>query len=336
MFDWNDLRYFLELTRRGRLGPTAKRLQVDHSTVARRIAELEKALNAKLFERTLTGFVPTEIGRRLLAYTETIEQSALAICNNAGPQAGLGGTVRLATMEGLASFYLASRLVEFQVQYPRITVELITSAQLLSITRREAEVSLSFVRPTGPRLVIQKAGEVDLKLYGAEAYLRRRGEPKSPDELRHHLFVDYVEDQVQIQEVRWLLDAIERPHVVFRSTSMVSQQNAAAAGMGLVVLPSFLGVHDLRLKPLLVDQLSIRRDIWLATHEDLRFLERVKALVAFVKKIIAKDRDFLEGRTASADIVTTSPAQIAGPDEKNGAGAVEGEVYRGMDRRRRA
>jgi DNA-binding transcriptional LysR family regulator len=335
MFDWNDLRYFLELTRRGRLGPTAKRLQVDHSTVARRIAELEKALNAKLFERTLTGFVPTEIGRRLLAYTETIERNALSICDNAGPQAGLDGTVRLATMEGLASFYLASRLVEFQGQYPRTTIELITSAQLLSLTRREADVSLSFVRPTGPRLVIQKAGELDLKLYGAESYLRRHGEPRSADDLRHHLFVDYVEDQVQIQEVRWLLDAIERPHVVFRSTSMVSQQNAAAAGMGLVVLPSFLGVHDMRLKPLLVDQLSIRRDIWLATHEDLRFLERVKALVAFIKKVIAKDRDFLEGRTNSTGTAAASPAHIAGIGEKRGA-ALEEETYDGMDRRRRA
>lgn len=335
MFDWNDLRYFLELTRRGRLGPTAKRLQVDHSTVARRIAELEKALNAKLFERTLTGFVPTEIGRRLLAYTETIEQNALAICDNAGPQAGLDGTVRLATMEGLASFYLASRLVEFQVQYPRITVELITSAQLLSLTRREAEVSLSFVRPTGPRLVIQKAGEFDLRLYGAESYLRRHGEPRSADDLRHHLFVDYVEDQVQIQEVRWLLDAIERPHVVFRSTSMVSQQNAAAAGMGLVVLPSFLGIHDMRLKPLLVDQLSIRRDIWLATHEDLRFLERVKALVTFIKKALAKDRDFLEGRTSSTSTPPASPAYIAGIREKRDA-ALEEEIYGETDCRRRA
>jgi DNA-binding transcriptional LysR family regulator len=206
----------------------------------------------------------------------------------------------------------------------------------LSLTRREADVSLSFVRPSGPRLVIQKAGEVDLKLYGAESYLRQHGEPKSPDELRHHLFVDYVEDQVQIQEVRWLLDAIERPHVVFRSTSMVSQQNAAAAGMGLVVLPSFLGAHDTRLKPLLVDRLSIRRDIWLATHEDLRFLERVKTLVSFIKKTIAKDRDFLEGRTTLTGANAFGPGHIAGLCEKRGTAALQEKTYISMGRRSRA
>jgi DNA-binding transcriptional LysR family regulator len=296
-FDWNDLRYFLELMRTGRLGPTAKRLQVDHSTVGRRVTELEKALGAKLFDRTLTGFVPTESGRRVLAYAEEVERNALAIIESAVYPTQLAGTVRLATMEGLASFYLAPRLVEFYESQPGIVVELVTSAQLLNLTRREADVSLSFVRPTGPRLITQKVGQVDLKLYGAESYFRQHGEPKSIADLRHHFFVDYIEDQVQIGAVRWLLDAIKSPTVVFRSTSMISQRNAAAAGMGLVMLPSFLGVQDTRFRPLLVDQTAIKRDIWLATHEDLRSMARVKALTTFIKKRIAEDRDFLDGRT---------------------------------------
>ena len=151
MFDWNDLRYFLELARQGRLAPAAKRLEVDHSTVGRRIAELEKALDAKLFDRTPTGFSLTEAGQRLLAHAEAMEANSLAIGENVGKGAALSGNVRLATMEGLASFYLASRLAEFYGSHPGITVDLITSTQLLSLTKREADVSLSFIRPSGSR-----------------------------------------------------------------------------------------------------------------------------------------------------------------------------------------
>ncbi|HEU4661364.1 MAG TPA: LysR family transcriptional regulator [Pseudolabrys sp.] len=301
MLDWDDLRYFLELMRRGRLGPAAKRLNVDHSTVGRRVAKLEKTLNAKLFERALTGFVPTAIGRQILAQAEAMERTAIAVLENSDYMPNMGGTVRVATMEGLASFYLASRFAEFHKIHPEIIVELVTSTQLLSLTRREADISVSFVRPTGPRLIVNKSGQVDLKIYAAESYLQKHGEPQSVSDLQKHVFIDYVEDQIQIEQVRWLLDAIPEPNVVFRSTSAISQRNAAAAGIGLVMLPSFLAANDARLKPILVNELSVKREIWLATHEDLRLMGRVKAVTTFLKKVIARDRAFLDGRTTVSD-----------------------------------
>jgi DNA-binding transcriptional LysR family regulator len=296
MFDWNDLTYFLEVARQGRLGSAAKRLHVDHTTVGRRIAELEKMLNVKLFDRTPNGFVLTEAGHRLLTHAESIENTALTIADNAGQPAALAGTVRLATMEGIASFYLAPRLIDFHARHPDIMVELVTATQLLNLTKREADISLSFVRPSGSRVIVRKIGRFDLRLYGAPSYLRQHGTPKSVAELENHIFVDYIDDLVQIPAVRWLRDAIQHPHVVFRSTSMISQQNAAAAGVGLVVLPSFLGARDACLQPLLVDQLSIKRDLWLSVHEDLRNMARVKALTNFITELVKRDQDFLDGR----------------------------------------
>lgn len=294
MFDWNDLRFFLELARQGRLAPAAKRLRVDNSTVGRRIAELEKALNTKLFDRTQTGFVLTEAGHALLAHAEAVEVKALAISERAGGSATLSGSVRLATMEGLASFYLAERLVEFHRTHPGIMVELVTSAQLLNLTKREADVSLSFVHPAGSRLIVKKVGRVDLCLYGSPAYLARHGMPRSIDDLKQHRFVAYIDDLIHIDEVKWLFDAIDDPNVVFRSTSMIAQHNAAAAGMGLVMSPSFLGLRDARLTLVEIEGLSVKRDLWLATHEDLRYMARVKAVMDFVKRIIRRDEAFLD------------------------------------------
>jgi DNA-binding transcriptional LysR family regulator len=296
MFDWNDLRYFLELARQGRLAPAAKRLQVDHSTVGRRIAELEKSLNAKLFDRAPSGFVLTEAGHRLLAHAESIEVNTIAIAENAGRSAALSGSVRLATMEGLASFYLAPRLADFHESHPGITVELITSTQLLNLTKREADVSLSFVRPTGSRLIVREIGRVDLRLYGAPSYLEQHGTPRSLDDLRNHRFVAYIDDLVQISEVLWLYDAIQDPNVVFRSTSMIAQHNAAAAGLGLVMSPSFIAVGDTRLRSLAIEGLSVKRDLWLSTHEDFRYMARVTELMEFIRKRVEADQGFLDGR----------------------------------------
>jgi DNA-binding transcriptional LysR family regulator len=295
MFDWNDLRYFLELARQGRLAPAARRLQVDQSTVGRRIAELEKSLNTQLFHRAPSGYVLTEAGHRLLGYAESIEVNTIAIAENAGHSAAPTGTVRLATMEGLASFYVAPRLVEFHKSHPGILVELIISTQLLNLTKREADVSLSFVRPTGPRLIVRRIGQVDLRLYGAPAYLEQHGTPRSLEDLRTHRFVAYIDDLVQIREVLWLYDAIEEPNVVFRSTSMISQHNAAAAGLGLVMSPSFIAAGDSRLRPLRIEGLSVKRELWLSTHEDFRYMARVKAVMEFLRERVERDQALLDG-----------------------------------------
>jgi DNA-binding transcriptional LysR family regulator len=293
MFDWNDLRYFLELARQGRLAPAAKRLEVDHSTVGRRIAELEKALEAKLFERTPGGFSLTEAGQRLLAHAEAVEARSIAIAENVGQAAALSGSVRLATMEGLASFYLAPRLADFYASHPGITVELIISTQLLSLTKREADVSLSFIRPTGSRLIVKQIGTVGVHLYAAAAYLARHGTPRSLDDLKNHRFVAYIDELVQIPEVLWLYDAIKEPSVVFRSTSMIAQHNAAAAGLGLVMSPSFIAAGDSRLHPVPIEGLTVRRELWLSTHEDFRDILRVKALMDFIKEAVERDQGAL-------------------------------------------
>ena len=78
-FDWDDLRYFLAVARAGRLTAAARRLGADHTTVSRRLASLEAALQAKLFERKPQGYSLTEQGERLLEKAETMESQAMAV-----------------------------------------------------------------------------------------------------------------------------------------------------------------------------------------------------------------------------------------------------------------
>jgi len=297
-FDWSDLVFFLELARQGRLVPAAKRLRADHTTVSRRVAELERGLNFKLFDRGANGFVLTDVGQKLFKYAEAIESSALAIEENvAGIASEPTGDVRVATMEGIGSFYLAPRMPILRQLFPEIRVELVTERHLISLTKREADISVSFAQMTGPRLISEAVGTFQLRLYASPQYLDRMVEPRSIEDLDRYEFVDYIDDFVSISQVRWLHDVLVQSRVVFRSSSMVAQHNAAAAGLGMVLLPSFSAAEDARLRPVLIDQVSVMRSIWLTLHEDHQYLSRIKAVKSFLKKIISDDQQFLNGLT---------------------------------------
>jgi DNA-binding transcriptional LysR family regulator len=294
MFNWNDLVFFLELARQGRLMPAARRLKVDHTTVSRRISELEKDLAIKLFERKPDGFVLTEDGHRLLAIAEKMEVLGLSVMETIkSAPSEPSGRVRLATMEGIAAYYLTEKLAEFNALHPDILVELVTERHLINLTKREADVSISFVPPVGPRLDVRKAGTFKLGLFGSAAYLARRGTPARIEDLPAHDFVDYVVDLVAIAKVHWLLDVLEPEHVVFRSSSMAAQQNAIVAGRGLGLLPYFSAKKEPRLVPVLGREVRVERNLYVTVHEDIQFMGRVRALTRFLFSLFQEDAAYL-------------------------------------------
>jgi DNA-binding transcriptional LysR family regulator len=301
MFNWNDLVFFLELARQTRLMPAARRLKVDHTTVSRRISELEKDLAVRLFERKPDGFVLTEDGHRLLAIAEKMEVLGLSVVETikAVPSEP-SGRVRLATMEGIAAYYLTGKLVEFNTLHPQILVELVTERHLINLTKREADVSISFVPPVGPRLDVRKAGAFRLGLFASTDYLSRRGSPKTIEELPAHDFVDYIVDLVAIAKVHWLLDVLEPEHVVFRSSSMAAQQNAVIAGRGIGLLPYFSAKTDPRLISVLGREVRVERDLFITVHEDIQFMGRVRALTRFLFSLFEKDAAYLNELSENA------------------------------------
>jgi DNA-binding transcriptional LysR family regulator len=294
LFDWNDFVFFLELARQGRLAPVARRLKVDHTTVSRRIAELEKDLSVKLFDRNRDGFVLTEKGHRLFDIAERVEQEAASVEPAMGADnAAAAGRVRVVAMEGIGAFFLAQRFAELSARHPGITIELVTERHIISLTKREADIFISFVHPTGPKLAVKKLGSFRLTLYASREYLDRRGIPKDRAELAAHTFVDYVEDLIAIQPVHWLLDVLDPTNVAFRSSSMHAQQQAVASGAGIGLLPLFSAKGDRRLIPVLPDQVKVYRDVFHSVHEDLQFMARVRTVSRHLVHVFERDDAFL-------------------------------------------
>ncbi len=296
-FDWNDLTYFLDLARQRQLAAVGKRLKADSTTVGRRIRHLEAQLGAKLFTRTRKGFVLTDAGQRLLLHAEGMEAKAREVeaAFGASGNERLSGTVRVGTMEALGSLYLAQRLAPFHARHPNILIELVTASNWINLTKREADILISFPRPNGLRLTCEKIGEFQLRLYASHDYIARRGDPQSMAELDRHDFIDYIGDLIQISAVRWLSDVIRKPRVVFRSSSLVAQYHAACAGIGIAMLPSFVAARDPRLAVVMTGRLAVSRDFWLSVHQDLQHTARIGEVSKFLKGMIQTDQPFLNG-----------------------------------------
>ncbi|MCF8474640.1 MAG: LysR family transcriptional regulator [Emcibacter sp.] len=296
MYDWNDLRFFLELSRQGRLITTARKLHVDHTTVSRRIAALEEQLDARLFDKSPSGYKLTDAGLRLLPFAEQIEtQSNKLYQEISGKDTRLSGTVRLAAPEGLGAHIIAHNLQQFRVKHPDIELELMAESRRTSLSKREADIAITLARPDSGRVIAWKLCNYRLRLYGSKKYLAQHPAIKKMDDLGHHNFISYIDDLIELPGLRFLDQVIKDPHVIFRSTNVMAQYNAVLDGIGLSMIHCFMADQDARLTPILPDDIFIDREYWLVVHEDLRHVARVDAVCRFLTKLLKESHNLMMG-----------------------------------------
>ena len=296
IFDWNDVRFFLELSRKGRLTEVAKALKVDHTTVSRRVLALEEKLDAKLFEATSRGFVLTEAGERLLPQAEQMESASASIQDMVGGEnQTLTGTVRLGVPEGFGSQFLANELAAFRNLHPKIELEFVANDRFVSLSKREADLSITLARPKSGRLVSRKLTDYRLRLYASRDYLVSHSPIKTVEDLRNHSFISYIEELVPDPQLLYLSDIISNPTVGLKSSSIVFQFQATLAGAGISILHCFAADDYPELVSLLPDKVSIERSYWLNTPEDIHDLARIKAVSDFLSDIVERQGKKLMG-----------------------------------------
>ena len=296
MYDWNDLKFFLALSRQGKLVRAAARLHVDHTTVSRRIAALEKQLDVRLFDKSPNGYQLTDAGLRLLPLAEEIETRSNRLYREiAGKDARLSGTVRVATPEALGSQVIARHITEFKREHPDIEIELVAETRRMSLSKREADIAISFSRPDSGRLIAWKLCDYRLRLYASSDYLANYPPITAVEDLAQHDFVSYIEDLIEMPELRFFDNTIKNAHVVFRSTNVSAQFNAILDGLGLGLVHCFMAQRESRLQVVLPQQVSVERTYWLLVHEDLRHVARIDAVCQFLTRILGQDPALMMG-----------------------------------------
>ena len=293
-YDWSDLQTFLEVARELNVAAAAERLNVDVTTVRRRLAALQASTGLSLFVKNGRTLQLTNDGQRILSIALGMEDFEKGIARDVTDAArDLVGVVRVSTMEGFGSMYLAPRLSEFASKHPKLSIELVSSQHILNLADREADISLNMVRPQRGRLMVRKASQFGVGLYGAPSYLKKVGKPVQLSDLDDHFFVTYVDELVSVPHVRWLPDVVKEPRTRFTSTSIIGQYEAAVSGAGLAMLPHFMVARRPGLTRVMPAEINLVRDWWLVVHQDLQTVPRIRAVTDYITSVMRRDSKLL-------------------------------------------
>jgi molybdate transport repressor ModE-like protein len=297
MFDWDDLKSFLAVARAGSTLAASQVLGVSHTTVARRIANLERNLGASLLERGQTGSTLTAAGRELIAEAEVMEGAAARLAGQATSTArALGGTLRFSTTELVANTAVIPALADFRDAYPDIQVDLVITDRLLDLEAGEADVAIRTAQTLkGSALIGRKIADHASALFASRDYIERRGMPKCVEDLAEHDLVGLVTDGREIASVTWLMQQAGPGAVVTRSNSMASLVQSVRAGLGIGVLPTTLADLDADLLRCSTTLAGADASSWILTRRELRHTPRVRAFIDFmVPRLQRQDRQWEE------------------------------------------
>lgn len=303
MLDWNDLRYFLAVSREGSTLSAGRSLRVSQTTVARRISALEGALGVPLFEKRQAGYALTPAGAEIVRLAEEVEISVSRFADAAAAQSrDIRGTVKLTTEEVYAITLLAPILRELHEQHPEILIELDTSQKLRDLGAGEADISLRSTKgveqTTG--LVGRKLCIDDWTLYCSREYAARHGVPTSLAELKEHAFIGGGGGHLWIHYQAWLRELGLESQVAMHHTTSGGLLSGVRSGVGIAVLPAVVGDGDPDLIRCIPPRTQHGRTLWLFTHERCRHTPRVRTVIDFLYQRLSRHVRQLEEQRAAA------------------------------------
>jgi len=287
--DWDLLQSFLAVARTGKLTLAARRARIDHSTLSRRLTALEAALGTRLFDRRPSGYTLTEQGERLLRRAEAMESTVLAIQSDVGQSSTrISGTVRIGAPDGFGTAILAPLAGRLSSLHPDLDVDLVATPRSFSLSRREADIVIGLSRPAHGRLHARLLTDYELGLYASRAAEGLWRDVRSADDLAGRPFISYIDDLIFAPELDYLPSISKAIVPRIRSSNLVAQLQATAAGAGLCVLPCFLADGDPRLARVLPRQVRLIRTFWMIVHSDLRDLARIRTTCDFIAEEVSR------------------------------------------------
>jgi DNA-binding transcriptional LysR family regulator len=288
--NWDDVRIFLAIARAGQILGAAKRLGLNHATVARRLTALELDLKAQLFTRRPSGTELTRAGEDFLLAAERMEAEMLAARALVGDASiSISGTVRVGAPDGFGVAFLAPRLGKLTKLHPDLNIELVPVPRSFSLSRREADIAITVERPEQGRLVASRLVDYRLGLYASKDYITEHGAPQTIDDLSGHQLVGYVEDLLASPSLAYASEISRdfRPH--FGVSSALGQVEAVRAGAGIGILHTFIARTYVELVPVLPER-EIQRAYFTVVHESMRSLRRIATVVQFIQEAVERER----------------------------------------------
>jgi len=290
----DDLLVLLAVARDGRYTSAAARLGLNHTTVARRIEALERALGGRVLARATAGWVLTPLGEQAVIAAEGVEQAMRALSPGA---AALQGVIRVSATDGFSGFIAAPAIVAVRRRHPDVSLEIVAATRRAAQHRMGVDLEVVVGRPHVHRAEAIHLADYVLGLYASRAFLERRGTPRSPAELTGAPLVYFIESMLQVDA----LDEARRPTRgmadAVSSTNVYVHVDATRAGAGFGLLPAFLADPHDDLVRVLPDEIEQRLPYWLVCRPEALRQPTVIAFITALRERIAEVGDDLLGRT---------------------------------------
>ncbi len=295
MLSWDDFRYVKAIADNRSLGGAALALGVNHSTVFRRLGQIEKQLGSRLFERGRGGYALTACGEEMVALAQRMDEDIVAYERKVtGHDLRPSGELRITTSDTVLMHLLTHVLADFRCAYPEIVLDVVVSNQILNLSKRDADVAIrATCQPPPEALYGRRAAQIVWAVFGPAAMAGTAFDPTIDS--RRHDWVAVNNSGSLAMVSKWLKDHVgTEQRLIYRLNTMLGVAEAVADGMGLALLPCFIGATVPGLTRLSPPLRELASELWLLTHPDLSNTARVRAFLDFCCAEIAKRRNLFE------------------------------------------
>jgi DNA-binding transcriptional LysR family regulator len=287
--NWDDLRMFLAVARAGSISSGARRLDLQHSTVSRRMRKLEQDLGVRLFDKVSSGYALTTAGKHLMQAAAHMEQEVLAVDGTlSGKDLKPSGPLRVTAIGNMATTVLMPMFTSFSRQYPDVSFHLMVSNSDVSLAQREADVAIRLTDTPTDTLIGKRVVTVSSAVYGGREYVgklrKEGGEP------------EWLGVECCGFHRSWTRQACgDQPHRFHVDDTLLTQA-ALREGMGVSILPCFMGDPDPLLARYAEPQPEWDLGLWILLHPDLKRTARVLVFRDYMMDAIKARSRLFEGR----------------------------------------
>ncbi|MGX5732687.1 LysR family transcriptional regulator [Bosea thiooxidans] len=293
---WDDFRLVKAIADHDGLTGAAAALGVNHSTVFRRLGQIEELVGMPLFERRKTGYVATVAGAEMAALASRMDEDVTAFSRRlAGRDVAPSGEIRITTTDTLHLNVLLPIFAAFREAHPLIRLDVVIGNQALNLSKRDADIAIRASDSPGETLVGRRIATIAWAIYGRVQDGLAAAEQADPATLYQHDWVALGDQLAHVKAARFVREHVAPERIALKSSAVLGLAEAVEQGLGIGPLPCFIADQRPGLVRLLPPNPDFATGLWVLTHPDIRHVPRVRAFMDFCSSELARQRALFEG-----------------------------------------
>ena len=284
--NWDNLRYVLMVSEKGSIAAAARELGVNRTTVLRRINTFQHNLNCRIFERGDSGYILTPEAEKMIGAAREVENTLFDMQRQiAGHELRLEGELKVTTTDTLMVSLIGPHLASFYRKHPHIVVDIVMTNNILDLSRREADIAIRPTQSLEAPLVGRRVADVHFGIYASPDYF----DNCQASNLTEHRWIGFDTSLQSTPPGKWLEANVPKERVCLRGDSFIALKIAAENGIGVALLPHYLGNSSAQLQRLPIPVSELTTGLWLLTHPDLFRSSKVHAFMDHFEEGIHRD-----------------------------------------------